>query len=132
MGGAVHHTGGPGSGAVVKLMINTLFATQVAVLAELLALVRQAGVDPGRAMQVLGQTPVASPAACGAGAAMLARAFAPAFPIDLVVKDLALARAAGKEMPVTARVAEVFATAAELGFGGDNITGVAQLWATGT
>ncbi|MFM2391916.1 MAG: hypothetical protein RLZZ437_3471 [Pseudomonadota bacterium] len=126
MGGAVHHAGGPGAGAAVKLLVNSLFAAQLAALAELIGMAQALGVDPARAIEVFGATPVASPAAKGAAAAMLARNFAPAFPIDLVVKDLGLALGSGGALPVTQAVAAIFDAAVTEGFGQDNITGIIQ------
>ncbi len=126
MGATVHWAGGAGAGAVVKLMVNTMLATQLATLAEMIGLAVAQGVDPARALDIVGATPVASPAAKGAGAAMLARAFAPAFPIALVAKDLGLAQAAARDLPMTAAAAAVYAAAISAGRGGDNITGVVQ------
>jgi 3-hydroxyisobutyrate dehydrogenase len=126
MGGAVHLAGGPGAGAAVKLMVNSLFAAQVAAMAEILGLARALEIDALRAVEILGSTPVASPAAKGAAAAMLARSFAPAFPIDLVVKDLGLALGAGGDLPVTRAVAEVYRDTARQGLGDENITAVVQ------
>ncbi len=126
MGSAVHHAGGSGAGAAVKLMVNSLFAAQLATLAELIGMAGILGIDPARAVEVLGATPVASPAAKAAAAAMLARSFAPAFPIDLVVKDLGLALGSGARLPVTQAVAGVFGAAMAEGFGQNNITGVVQ------
>ncbi|NJM82307.1 MAG: NAD(P)-dependent oxidoreductase [Tabrizicola sp.] len=134
IGAAVHHAGGPGAGAMVKLMVNSLFGAQVAVIAELLGMAANAGIDPARAVDILAATPVAGPAAKAAAAAMLARGFAPAFPIDLVEKDFALARRTGEEngspLPVTAAVHAVFAAAKSEGYGADNITGVVQRYLT--
>jgi 3-hydroxyisobutyrate dehydrogenase len=130
MGGAMHHAGAAGAGATVKLMVNTLFGVQVAVMAELIGLARKAGIDTARAVEVIGATPVASAAAKGAAAAMLAGAFAPAFPIDLVDKDFGLVTdtgvALGANLPVATAVHAVFAAAKAEGFGADNITGVVQ------
>jgi 3-hydroxyisobutyrate dehydrogenase len=130
MGGALHHAGGAGAGAMVKLMVNTLFGTQLAVVAELIGMARKASVDSARAMEVIGATPVASPATKGAAAAMLAAAFAPAFPNDLVEKDFRLALQTGDEtgadLPVTRATRAVYAAAMTEGFGADNITGVVQ------
>jgi 3-hydroxyisobutyrate dehydrogenase len=128
MGGAVHHAGPAGAGAMVKLMVNTLFGVQVAVVAELIGLARKAGIDAGRAVEVMGATRVASAAAKGAAAAMLAGAFAPAFPIDLVVKDfgLVMEAGAGADLPMAQAAGAVFAAAQAAGFGADNITGVMQ------
>lgn len=131
MGGAVHHAGGPGDGAALKLVVNALFAAQLATIAELLGLAQATGLDPARAVGILTQTPVASPALAGAAQAMLAGRFAPAFPIDLVVKDLGLALGAGRDLPVTGAVAEVYREAAREGLGEENITAVVQRYLRG-
>jgi 3-hydroxyisobutyrate dehydrogenase len=126
MGGAVHLAGGPGAGSAVKLIVNSLFAGQVAIMAELLGLADRAGIDPARAVEILGATPVASPALMGAAAAMLARGFAPAFPIGLVVKDLELALNEAQNLPLTDAVARVYRSGVVEGFARDNITGIVQ------
>ena len=96
MGGAVHHAGAHGAGAVVKLMVNALFGTQLALVGELIGFAAKSGVDPVRAVEILGATPVVSPAAKLAAGAMLAGQFAPAFPIDLVAKDYGLLAASAE------------------------------------
>lgn len=130
MGGAVHHAGAAGSGALVKLMLNSLFGAQLAIMAELIGLAQKSGMDAGRAIEIIGATPVASPAVKGAASAMLAEAFAPAFPIDLVEKDFALtlatAKSAKADTPVTEAVHGVFAAARREGLAGLNITGIAR------
>jgi 3-hydroxyisobutyrate dehydrogenase len=130
MGGAVHHAGGPGAGSVVKLMVNTLFGVQLATMAELLGLAAKAGVDPACALEIVGSTPVASPAVKLAGGAMLARSFAPAAPIDLIAKDLGLAvdlgTGLGQGIPMTQAAGDVYRAASAEGYGLDNITGVVQ------
>jgi 3-hydroxyisobutyrate dehydrogenase-like beta-hydroxyacid dehydrogenase len=83
-------------------------------------------VDPARAVEILSATPVASPALVGAAAAMLAGRFAPAFPVDLVVKDFGLALGAGGDLPVARAVAAVYAEAVREGLGEENITAVVQ------
>ncbi len=114
------------SGAAVKLMVNALFGTQLAAMAELLGLARATGIDPARAVEILTATPVASPALAGAAAAMLAGKFAPAFPISLVVKDFGLALESVSDLPVTRAVAEVYRDAERKGLGDENITAVVQ------
>lgn len=133
MGGAVHHAGPAGSGALVKLMLNSLFGGQLAIIAELIGLARKAGIDAGRAVEIIGATPVASPAAKVGAAAMLADAVAPAFPIDLVEKDFALTLSAAEmenaDVPVVQAVHAVFAAAKQEGLAGLNITGIARRYA---
>jgi 3-hydroxyisobutyrate dehydrogenase len=125
MGAAVQHVGGPGTGAGVNMMVNALLAVQQAALAELLGLAGTLGVDPGRAVEIIGATPVASPALKAAAGAMLEGRHAPVFPIDLVIKDLSLALAAGADLPVTRAVTAVYSDAAREGLDSENITAVA-------
>jgi 3-hydroxyisobutyrate dehydrogenase len=135
MGSVVHHAGPAGSGAALKLAINTLFGAQVAVMAELMGLLRHSGIDTAKAMDIIASTPVCSPAARVAAGAMLSRQFAPLFPIELVAKDfgyaLAWAASTGVRLPIAQATAGVFDDAVQRGHGGDNITGVIQSYLEG-
>lgn len=131
MGCAVHHIGPVGSGAWLKLVVNALFGTQVAGMAEQLALLKAAGVDLERALTALKTMPVISGAAAGAATLMLARDFAPQAPIDLIAKDLSYAlrsaQQTGTVLPITAAVVERFLAASAAGYGRDNVVAVARL-----
>lgn len=131
-GGAVHHVGPVGAGAVMKLAVNALFATQVSALGEVLAMTRRSGIADVDAVDLLASMPVTSPALKGVGALIVARNFNPMFPIALVEKDLRYfeetARQSGSRAPIAEAVREVYRKAIETGFGGDNIAGVAQLF----
>jgi 3-hydroxyisobutyrate dehydrogenase len=133
MGGAVHHAGAVGSGAVLKLMANALFGIQVAAMAEVLGMAARAGMDARRALEILGSTPVASPAAKLAGQGMLSRQFAPMFPIELVEKDfhyaLDTAGAAQSKLPLTQSTHSLLKQALAQGLGDQNITALAELYA---
>jgi 3-hydroxyisobutyrate dehydrogenase-like beta-hydroxyacid dehydrogenase len=126
LGSAHLHVGGVGSGAALKLVVNALFAAQVAAFAELLPTLAAAGVDRPHAIEVLGQTAVASPAMRGAAAMMLANQHAPLFTVDLVHKDLGYV--ATGDLPVTRAVRDVFERAREDGMGGLNLTAAARLY----
>ncbi len=132
MGGAVHHVGPVGSGASMKLAINALFGVQVAALAETLEVLRQAGLARDVAVDVLGQTPVMSPALQGMGALMVAQQYAPMFPLSLVEKDFryAVEHAAlrGTSVPVSQAAHGVYARACEADLGEENIAGVVKLY----
>ena len=128
MGGAIHHVGGTGAGCTAKLVVNALFGTQVAALAELGAMADKAGLPFDRLMEVLGALPVTSAAAKGVGGLIAARRFDPMFPIDLVEKDFsyveAAAEALGTRCPTSSAVRSVYADAARRGFGDQNIAAV--------
>jgi 3-hydroxyisobutyrate dehydrogenase len=132
LGRATHHLGGPGAGAAVKLAVNAQLAAQVATLAETLALLVRSGLDPAPALAALADTAVASPALVASAGSMAARRFAPLAPVDLIVKDLGLALAAGaavsQPLPMVEAARHRYAEAAARGHGGDHLTGVVQLY----
>lgn len=129
MGSTVHHLGMVGSGAWLKLAVNALFGTQVAAMAEQLALLRGAGVDAERALAALKTMPVTSPAAAGAATLMLAGNFTAQAPVDLIAKDLSYALASSAQaLPLTQAVAARFAAAQSAGLGTENLVAVAKLY----
>jgi 3-hydroxyisobutyrate dehydrogenase-like beta-hydroxyacid dehydrogenase len=132
MGSAIHHVGSNGPGAAMKLGINALFGIQVAALAEVLALLRAQGVSSIKAAEIFGATPVASPAAKGAAQSMLAGAFAPMFPIELVEKDFGYIAEMGQAFKASAPLATaarvVMQRSIDAGYGADNITGLVRLY----
>jgi 3-hydroxyisobutyrate dehydrogenase-like beta-hydroxyacid dehydrogenase len=132
LGGTLHHVGPAGSGTILKLAVNALFGCQVAALAEIVGMVRRAGLDPKSAIELLGKMPIASPALQGVGAQMAARAFAPLFPVNLVEKDFRYVLEAAAQVqaatPVCAAVREVYAQAQRQGHGEENISGVVQVF----
>ncbi len=132
LGSALHHLGPVGSGMLVKLAVNALFAVQIASLGEMLGLFRKSGIDVEAALAALSATPVASPAVKVTARAIQAANFAPQFPIELVEKDLnyvaAAAQAVAADAPLAAAASVIYGRALAQGFGGDNISGVAKLF----
>ncbi|MGD1899745.1 MAG: NAD(P)-dependent oxidoreductase [Phormidesmis sp.] len=129
--GAIHHMGcSVGQAAAMKLAVNALFGIQVAALAELLAALGQHGISSAQAMDCLGEIPVMSPAARGAGAGMVNHSYAPQFPITLVEKDFRYACVLLKEgaMPMTLATQQIYRSAIAQGHGEKNITAIAQLF----
>ena len=131
-GGVLHHVGSIGQGMAIKLAVNALFGMQVAALAEILGLLSQYGITRTKAWDCLGNLPVISPAAKGAGNLMLANQHTPLFPIHLVEKDfryvLQVAQAVGAAMPGVAAAQAIYEDTLSKGYGNDNITAVVQLF----
>ena len=129
MGKTWLHAGPNGMGTLLKLGINAAFGVQVALMGELMGLFEKRNIDGQKLMDLLIETPICSPAAKGAALAMKARAFDPAFPIDLVAKDfdcvLAAARHLGADLPVTGATQAIYHRAVEEGLAERNITGIA-------
>jgi 3-hydroxyisobutyrate dehydrogenase len=132
MGGSVQHVGGVGSGTTMKLVVNALFGIQLAAVAELLAFAEKAGVSAAKALEVLGATPVLSPATKGGGTLMINKQFAPMFPIELVEKDFGyvvkVAEAAQAQTPMSRAAGAVYQQAVQQGLADKNISAVSQLF----
>ncbi|MGL4233447.1 MAG: NAD(P)-dependent oxidoreductase, partial [Casimicrobium sp.] len=133
MGGALHHVGPTGSGALLKLAVNALFGVQVATVAELLNFLSKNGADAPRALEALRAMPVMSPAAAGAGGLILAQNFAPQAPVDLIAKDLGYAVQSARNcdavLPATEVAWRTYKRASDAGFGNENLVAVSKLFA---
>ncbi|MGF1536152.1 MAG: NAD(P)-dependent oxidoreductase [Elainellaceae cyanobacterium] len=131
IGGALHHVGPSGQGMAMKLAVNALFGIQVAALAEAIGALTRQGLGREQAIACLRALPIMSPAASGAGQLMMAGSHAPLFPIELVEKDFRYALEAGAVQPLAAAARDIYQRAIAEGYGGDNITGVLQVFEDG-
>jgi 3-hydroxyisobutyrate dehydrogenase len=132
MGSATHYAGPTGSGAIVKLMINTLLGVQAAALAELIPLAERAGIDAARALEIIASTSVCSPAAKSMGKAMLTNQFAPTFPIALLTKDMHYATefvaTVRANTPISSATYSVLKAAQEAGWGEEQYAALVKLY----
>src|ERR1700692_2936967 len=99
------YLGPSGSGATMKLVVNSLLGIGMQAIAEALVLGEKAGLDRSRLLDVLAQTAVVAPARIGKLEKALKNDYSPQFPLRLMNKDfgliLNLAAAVGAEMPAT-------------------------------
>jgi len=99
------YLGPSGSGATMKLVVNTLLGIGMQAIAEAVALGEKAGLDRNRLLDVLSQTAVVAPAHVGKLERAVKSDYSPQFPIRLMNKDfgliLNLAAAVGARMPAT-------------------------------
>ena len=89
--------GEAGAGTAAKMVANSLLANQAEATAEALAFATSLNLDPAAVLDLLGQTPLASPYAMQKGRAMLAGDFRPAFALKHAIKDAGLAVDAARE-----------------------------------
>lgn len=133
MGSAVHFVGPVGSGALVKLCVNTLLGVQATALAELIGMLTRSGADVAGALNAVAATPVWSPVATRTIDSMLAGNFAQQFSVELAEKDFGYALAAAgspEAAPTMAAAREVFRKARSRGLGTEDFTSVVQLFST--
>ena len=105
------YLGPSGSGATMKLVVNTLLGIGMQAIAEAVALGEKAGLDRNRLLNVLSETAVVAPAHVGKLERAMRRDYSPQFPIRLMNKDfgliLNLAAAVGARMPATGAAFEI-------------------------
>jgi 3-hydroxyisobutyrate dehydrogenase-like beta-hydroxyacid dehydrogenase len=99
------YLGPSGSGATMKLVVNSLLGIGMQAIAEAVALGEKSGLDRNRLLGVLSETAVVAPAHVGKLEKAIKRDYSPQFPLRLMNKDfgliLNLAAAVGAEMPAT-------------------------------
>ena len=132
MGKTILPMGPSGSGALIKLINNFVCGTQVAALAEALALVERSGLDRGKALEVLANGAPGSPLVKTVSARMTKPDFTPNFPLRLLAKDLGYAIREGDKLSIelltaTAALKE-FQTAMAAGHGDKDMAAVVELF----
>jgi len=98
MGKSVVHLGPTGSGALLKLINNFVCGTQLASLAEGLAMIERSGLDRTAALEVLTNGAPGSPLVKAVSARMTTQDFTPHFLLRLMAKDLGYAIAEGDKL----------------------------------
>jgi 3-hydroxyisobutyrate dehydrogenase-like beta-hydroxyacid dehydrogenase len=105
------YLGPSGSGATMKLVVNTLLGIGMQAIAEAVALGEKAGLDRNRLLDVLSQTAVVAPAHAGKLERAMKNDYSPQFPIRLMNKDfgliLNLAADVGARMPAAGAAFEI-------------------------
>ncbi len=113
------YLGPSGSGATMKLVVNTLLGIGMQAIAEAVALGEKAGLDRNRLLDVLSQTAVVAPAHVGKLERAIKSDYSPQFPIRLMNKDfgliLNLAAAVGARMPAAGAAFEINARQSDEG-----------------
>jgi 3-hydroxyisobutyrate dehydrogenase-like beta-hydroxyacid dehydrogenase len=113
------YLGPSGSGATMKLVVNSLLGIGMQAIAEALALGEKAGLDRHRLLEVLSETAVVAPAHEGKLQRAMQSDYSPQFPLRLMNKDfgliLNLAAAVGAQMPAARAAYEVNAMQSEQG-----------------
>jgi 3-hydroxyisobutyrate dehydrogenase len=113
------YLGPSGSGATMKLVVNTLLGIGMQAIAEAVALGEKAGLDRKRLLEVLSETAVVAPAHVGKLQRAMKSDYSPQFPIRLMNKDfgliLNLAAAVGARMPAAGAAFEINARQSDEG-----------------
>ena len=130
MGELIVHCGPRGHGQMVKLLNNTLAATNAAVLAEAIAVARKADLDLESLLRVVGASSGNSTMLQLKAKPMIEHEFEPLFKLDHMLKDvrhtLNAAHELGAKTPVAEAAKELYEAASGIGKGDDDFAAVIE------
>jgi 3-hydroxyisobutyrate dehydrogenase-like beta-hydroxyacid dehydrogenase len=131
MGELIVHAGEVGQGQAVKVISNSVSATNCAVLAQALVVGRQAGVDLEALLQVMGSGSANSTMLQLKGRPMLEHDYSPLFKLEHMLKDVRFCldetRAAGTGFPFAALAGELYAMGVGRGLGEQDFAAVLEV-----
>jgi 3-hydroxyisobutyrate dehydrogenase-like beta-hydroxyacid dehydrogenase len=132
MGKKFFHLGPSGAGQTVKLGMNLLLALEVDALAEALALVTAAGVQPERLVEVMQSSMGRSGLLDVKAPLILKNEYPASFPLRLMHKDirlaLELARENGTSLPAAAAVYDTLSAVKEASKDDPDFAALARFW----
>jgi 3-hydroxyisobutyrate dehydrogenase len=133
LGCETHHTGGPGTGAKMKLVTNVVLGLNRAALAEGLALARGLGLDAAQAFAIMQHGPAYSRVMDRKGEKMLNGNFTPEARLSQHLKDVRLilehGHNAGLPMPLSEAHRAILESAEEAGLGALDNSAIIQVLA---
>ncbi|WP_394359052.1 NAD(P)-dependent oxidoreductase [Leptolyngbya boryana] len=124
MSESVHYMGDTGKGASMKLVGNSIVATQIEALGEALVLATKAGLNPKDVLDVLHRVDFRSPLFDGMGQTLIDRDFTPSFALKHLLKDANLIARFAQDLnaptPAAVAVRETIKAAVNQGWGEEN------------
>lgn len=126
MGKAIKHHGPNGAGIATKIAVNYYISILYLSLAETTLLAEKNGISRAQILDSINESASGSGATKVKTAPLVNEDFAPAFTLDLMLKDVKLAEAAGANFPLTESLANAYQNAQEQGLGDLDVIGVIE------
>lgn len=124
MGSTVKHLGENGKGLAAKLTVNYFLGLIYQGLAEATLLAGKLGIERKDLLEIINSSASGSGATKVKTPLLLENDFAPAFALDLMLKDVLLAQKAGADFPLTKPMVDSYQAAHDKGLGGDDVIGI--------
>lgn len=126
LGKLTKHLGENGKGIAAKLSINYFLSILYQGLAETVLLAEKLGIERKDMLEVINESASGSGATKVKTPLLVADHYAPAFALDLMLKDIKLARDAGADYPLLQAVLPAYQKAHEAGLGHQDVIGIIQ------
>ncbi|SEA09919.1 3-hydroxyisobutyrate dehydrogenase [Arachidicoccus rhizosphaerae] len=126
MGKSIQHLGENGKGLAAKIAVNYFLSTLYASLAETILLADQLGVNRKEMLEIINMSASGSGATKAKTPLLIDDHYPPAFALDLMLKDILLAKEAGAGFPIGKATLETYNKAQQAGLGKEDVIGVIQ------
>lgn len=124
MGRLVKHLGANGTGIAAKLAVNYFLAITLQGLAETVLFAEQLGLQRSSFMEIVNEAAVGSGVTKLKTPSLINNTYPPAFALDLMLKDILLAKDAGADYPLGKTAVTTYITAKQQGLGNDDVMAV--------
>lgn len=124
IGKSVKHLGENGKGIAGKLSINYFLSAIYQGLAETVLLSEKLGIERSDMLEIINESASGSGATKVKTPLLIEDQYAPAFALDLMLKDILLAKNAGADYPLSEALIQTYQNAHDNGFGQDDVIGI--------
>ena len=124
--GKIKHLGENGKGLAAKIAINYFLAIIYEGLSETVLFSDSLGIDRKAMLDIINESASGSGATKVKTPLLIDENFAPAFALDLMLKDIRLAKNAGANFPTGKTILDTYEKASEKGFGKEDVISIIQ------
>ncbi len=124
MGKRIKHLGANGKGLAAKLSINYFLSILYQGLAEAINFSDQLGISRADMLDIINNSAAGSGATKVKTPLLLEENYAPAFALELMLKDIVLAKDAGAAFPLTDILVETYSNAAQSGLAKSDVISI--------
>lgn len=124
LGKEIRHLGENGKGIAAKLSVNYFISCLYQGLAETILFSDKLGIDRKDMLDIINESASGSGATKVKTPLLINENYNPAFALDLMLKDILLAKNAGAEFPLSETLIQTYQEASNAGFGKDDVIGI--------
>jgi len=124
LGKQIKHLGKNGKGLAAKLSVNYFISALYQGLAETILFSDRLGIERIDMLEIINESASGSGATKVKTPMLIDEDYKPAFSLDLMLKDILLAKNAGADFPLTQTLIETYQSAQNAGFGKDDVIGI--------
>jgi len=124
LGKSIKHLGGNGKGIAAKLSVNYFISAIYQGLAETVLFSEKLGIAREDMLEIINESASGSGATKVKTPLLINNSYEPAFALDLMLKDILLAKNAGAGFPLSEALIATYQSAHDAGFGKDDVIGI--------